>query len=131
MKTHFSKASCWVATGAGRVRLKAWPAAFVIQIERGFGVLLGVLLLLSFDTFAEETITDSALWGGGLVLFENEDRLDVSGCPNPVNTIVIQHHEGNREHDDTSRPTLNDGTTMNADDQIDAPAVVADTMGER
>ncbi len=51
---------------------------FVIRIERGFGVLLGVLLLLSFDTFAEETINDSALWGGGLVLFENEARPDYS-----------------------------------------------------
>ena len=51
---------------------------FVIRIERGFGVQLGMLLLLSFDTFAEETINDSALWGGGLVLFENEDRLDYS-----------------------------------------------------
>jgi hypothetical protein len=48
------------------------------QKERDFGVLLGVLLLLSFDTLAEDTINDSALWGGGLVLFENEDRLDYS-----------------------------------------------------
>jgi hypothetical protein len=51
---------------------------FVIRIERDFGVLLGALLLLSFDTFAQKTINDSALWGGGLVLFENEDHLDYS-----------------------------------------------------
>jgi hypothetical protein len=40
--------------------------------------LLIVLLFVSSFAHAQETVTDSALWSGGLVLFEYEDSLDYS-----------------------------------------------------
>lgn len=49
-----------------------------VKQKRNFTVLLGALLLVSASIFAEETINDSALWSGGLVLFENENSLDYS-----------------------------------------------------
>jgi len=49
-----------------------------VRQMRGFATLLVALLLVSSSIFAEETIYDSALWSGGLVLFENEDSIDYS-----------------------------------------------------
>jgi len=49
-----------------------------VRQMRGFATLLVALLLVSSSIFAEETINDSALWSGGLVLFENEDSIDYS-----------------------------------------------------
>ena len=49
-----------------------------VKQKRNFGVLLGTLLLAFSNIFADETITDSALWSGGLVLWENENSLDYS-----------------------------------------------------
>jgi hypothetical protein len=40
--------------------------------------LLILLLLFSSCSFAQETTYDSALWGGGLVLFERENSFDYS-----------------------------------------------------
>ena len=40
--------------------------------------LLVVLLFVSSCVFAQDTEYDSALWSGGLVLFDNEDSLDYS-----------------------------------------------------
>jgi hypothetical protein len=61
-----------------------WAKYFSLdQMHRknwNFNVLFGatVLLLIFSNAHAEETINDSALWSGGLVLFENEDSLDYS-----------------------------------------------------
>lgn len=41
-------------------------------------IIAGLLLLVSASVFAQETVTDSALWSGGLVLWEYEDSLDYS-----------------------------------------------------
>lgn len=49
-----------------------------VRQMRGLATLLVALLLVSSGIFAEETINDSALWSGGLVLFENEDSIDYS-----------------------------------------------------
>lgn len=49
-----------------------------VRQMRGHATLLVALLLVSSGIFAEETINDSALWSGGLVLFENEDSIDYS-----------------------------------------------------
>ena len=48
--------------------------------NRNFKLLFAAIVLLvnSANVAAEETISDSALWSGGLALFENEDRLDYS-----------------------------------------------------
>ncbi len=46
--------------------------------KRYFSALLGALLLVPSSIFAEETISDSALWSGGLSLFESDNSLDYS-----------------------------------------------------
>lgn len=48
--------------------------------SRTINLLFGatVLLLITANVLAEEVINDSALWSGGLVLFENVDSLDYS-----------------------------------------------------
>ena len=41
-------------------------------------LIAGLLMIVSSSVFAQDTIYDNALWMGGLVLFENEDRFDFS-----------------------------------------------------
>lgn len=49
-----------------------------VKQKRYFSALLGALLLVPSSIFAEETINDSALWSGGLFLFQNDNSLDYS-----------------------------------------------------
>jgi hypothetical protein len=47
-------------------------------IAYSWWIVAVLLLLLSSTAFAQETVTDSALWSGGLVLWKAEDSLDYS-----------------------------------------------------
>jgi hypothetical protein len=49
-----------------------------VEIHPLFSLGLGYLLLLLSSTVSAETTTDSALWGGGLFLFERDKGLDYS-----------------------------------------------------